>query len=204
MRYAPWNGRRRAAMGTTILKGASALNAHRRLAFPSTVEPIVWTIPGTDSKNGLAHEVLLSGAVIDLLRDLATRHEAECLRINATNRVKRNQTARPASEYVFPSRKTKGPYLEMAVQRLRKRCGFGFTAHDLRRTAAALMADQVCPRTSFRKILNHTEPGVTRRHYNLHAYRSEKRVARETWARYLEAILGTEQTAIGTVVPFRR
>lgn len=176
------------------------------LAFPSKVEPIVWTIPGTDAKNGLAHEVPLSGAVIDLLRDLATSDEAERLRINSTTRVKRNQTARPASEYVFPSRKTKGPYLEIqkAVQRLRKRCGFGFTAHDLRRTAATLMADAGVPENIIPKILNHTEPGVTRRHYNLHAYRSEKRAALETWARYLEALLGTNQTATGTVVPFRR
>ena len=176
------------------------------LAFPSKVEPIVWTIPGTDAKNGLAHEVPLSGAVIDLLRDLVTRDEAERLRINSTTRVKRNQTARPASEYVFPSRKTKGPYLEIqkAVQRLRKRCGFGFTAHDLRRTAATLMADAGVPENIIPKILNHTEPGVTRRHYNLHAYRSEKRAALETWARYLEALPGTNQTATGTVVPFRR
>ncbi len=176
------------------------------LAFPSKVEPIVWTIPGTDAKNGLAHEVPLSGAVIELLRDLATSDEAERLRINSTNRVKRNQNARAASEYVFPSRKTKGPYLEIqkAVQRLRKRCGFGFTAHDLRRTAATLMADAGVAENIIPKILNHTEPGVTRRHYNLHAYRNEKRAALETWARYLEATLGTNQAATGTVVPFRR
>src|SRR3954468_10099899 len=113
------------------------------LAFPSKVEPIVWTIPGTDAKTGLAHEVPLSGAVIDLPRDLATRDEAERLRINSTAGVKRNEAVRPASEYAFPSRKTKGPYLEIekALRRLRKRCGFGFPAHDLRRTAATLMAE---------------------------------------------------------------
>jgi integrase len=176
------------------------------LAFPSKVEPIVWTIPGTDAKNGLAHEVPLSGAVVDLLRDLATRDEAERLRINSTRRAKRTQTERPVSEYVFPSRKTDGPYLEIqkAVQRLRKRSGFSFTAHDLRRTAATMMADAGVPENIIPKILNHTEPGVTRRHYNLHAYRSEKRTALETWARFLDAILLTKQTATATVVPFRR
>ena len=107
---------------------------------------------------------------------------------------------------MFPSRKTKGPYLEIqkAVQRLRKRCGFGFTAHDLRRTAATLMDDAGVPENVIPNILNHTEPGVTRRHYNLHAYRSEKRAALETWARYLEGLLGTNQTATVSVVPFRR
>ena len=84
------------------------------------------------------------------------------------------------------------------------RPGFGFTAHDLRRTAATLMADAGVPENIIPKILNHTEPGVTRRHYNLHAYRSEKRSALETWARYLEASLVTKQAATRTVVPFRR
>lgn len=70
---------------------------------------------------------------------------------------------------MFPSRKTEGPYVEIqkAVQRLRKRSGFGFTAHDLRRTAATLMADSGVPENIIPKILNHTEAGVTRRHYNL-------------------------------------
>jgi hypothetical protein len=48
------------------------------------------------------------------------------------------------------------------------------------------------------------EPGVTRRHYNLHAYRGEKRAALETWARYLEAILANRQPVTPTVVAFRR
>jgi hypothetical protein len=54
------------------------------------------------------------------------------------------------------------------------------------------------------KILNHKDTGVTRRHYNLHAYRSEKRAALDAWARYLEGILGDAQVATGTVVLFRR
>lgn len=176
------------------------------LVFPSKLEPIVWTIPGLDAKNGLAHEVPLSGAVIDLLRDLATHDEAERLRINSTRRAKRNQTERSASGYVFPSRKSKEPYLEIqkAVQRLRRRCGFGFTAHDPRRTAATLMADAGVPENIIPKILNHTESGVTRRHYNLHAYRSEKRAALATWARYVQMILANKQSATGSVVPFRR
>jgi hypothetical protein len=100
--------------------------------LPSKLEAIVWTIPAREAKNGLAHEVPLSGAVIEL------------------------------------------------------------------------MADAGVPENIISKVLNHVEPGVTRRHYNLHAYRSEKRSALETWARYLEAILANKQPATGTVVPFRR
>jgi integrase len=176
------------------------------LTLPSKIEPIVWTIPGTETKNGLAHEVPLSSAVVDLLRDLAMRDEAERLKVNVTDRAKKHQPPRHVSEYVFPSRTTDSPMLEVqkAVQRLRKRCGFGFTAHDLRRTAATLMADSGLPENIIPKILNHTEPGVTRRHYNLHAYRREKRAALEMWARYFQAVLANKHGATGTVVPFRR
>ena len=66
------------------------------------------------------------------------------------------------------------------------------------------MADAGVPENIIPEILNHTEAGVTRRHYNLHAYRNEKRTALEAWARYLEVALATNQTAAGTVVPFRR
>jgi len=144
--------------------------------------------------------------VIELLRDLAKGDEDERVKINTLYRAKKHQPTREASEYVFPSRTRKGPIKEVqkAVQRLRKRCGFKFIAHDLRRTAATLMADAGVPENFIPKVLNHVEPGVTRRHYNLHAYRGEKRAALETWARYLEAILANKQLATGTVVPFRR
>jgi integrase len=176
------------------------------LAFPSRLEPIVWTIPAKEAKNGLAHEVPLSGAVIELLRDLARRDEDERIKINTLYRAKKHQPARQPSEYVFPSRTRNGPIKEVqkAVQRLRKRCGYKFIAHDLRRTAATLMADAGVPENFIPKVLNHVEPGVTRRHYNLHAYRGEKRAALETWARYLEAILANRQPTAATVVQFRR
>ena len=59
----------------------------------------------------------------------------------------------------------------------------------------ALFPENIIP-----KILNHTESGVTRRHYNLHAYRSEKRAALETWARYLQTILANKRSRTGSVV----
>lgn len=144
--------------------------------------------------------------MIELLRDLAIRDEEERIKINTLYRAKKHQQARETSAYVFPSRTRKGPIKEVqkAVQRLRRRCGFQFIAHDLRRTAATLMADAGVPENIISKVLNHVEPGVTRRHYNLHAYRSEKRAALETWARYLDAILANKQPTTGTIVPFRR
>jgi integrase len=95
------------------------------LALPSKLDPVVWTIPGKETKKRLAHEVPLSGAVIELLRDLATRDEKERIKINTLYRAKKHHPARDASEYVFPSRTRKGPIKEVqkAVQRLRSAAG---------------------------------------------------------------------------------
>lgn len=174
-----------------------------RLTSPNA--PTIWTIPGADAKNGLAHEVPLSSAAGDLLRELAPADEAERAKVNTLYRAKKHQPAREASDWVFPSRTTQGPILEVqkAVQRLRTRCGFRFNAHDLRRTAATLMADAGVPENIIPKILNHTERGVTRRHYNLHAYRGEKRAALELWARYLLAVLADQQAKGASVIAFR-
>lgn len=170
------------------------------------VEPAIWTIPASEVKNNQAHEVPLSASAVTLLQALAETHETERRRINEHVRERRHQPLRAASDWVFPSSKTDGPLVETqkAVQRLRTRCGFGFTAHDLRRTAATLMPDAGVQENIIPKILNHKEAGVTRRHYNLHAYRSDKRTALDAWARHLEGILSDEQVATRTVVPFRR
>ena len=170
------------------------------------IEPAIWTIPASEVKNAKAHEVPLSSQVVRLLQELAETDESERRRINAEIREKRHQPLRTPSEWVFPSSKADGPILETqkAVQRLRKRCGFSFTAHDLRRTAATLMPDAGVQENIIPKVLNHKEAGVTRRHYNLHAYRNEKRAALASWATHLEAILTPEQAVNGAVVPFRR
>lgn len=168
------------------------------LVLPSKLEPIVWTIPAKEAKNGLAHEVPLSGAVIQLLRDLANRDEEERIKIN--NRAKKYQTASRAS-MCFRSRTRKGPIKEDSKGGATASQAMRFQVH---RDAATLMADAGVPENFIPKVLNHVEPGVTRRHYNLHAYRGEKRAALETWARYLEAILANKQPTTGTVVPFRR
>lgn len=176
------------------------------LRIASKIRPIVWTLPAREAKNGQAHEVPLSSTAGDLLRKLASADEAERAKINRLYRAKKHQPARDASDWIFPSRTTQGPIIEVqkAVQRLRTRCGFRFNAHDLRRTAATLMADAGVPENIIPKILNHTEPGVTRRHYNLHAYRDEKRAAFELWARYLHAVLHDRPAKRRSVLAFRR
>jgi hypothetical protein len=88
------------------------------LALPSKLDPVVWTIPGKETKKGLAHEVPLSGAAIELLRALATSDEDERIKINTLYRAKKQQPARAASEYVFPSRAVNGFSWFSRVRRL--------------------------------------------------------------------------------------
>ena len=76
-----------------------------------------------------------------------------------------------------------------------------FRGHDLRRTAASLMAGSGVPRLTIGKILNHVERDVTAV-YDRHSYDAEKRVALEQWGRTLTGILAGKPA--GTVVAFTR
>jgi len=76
-----------------------------------------------------------------------------------------------------------------------------FRGHDLRRTAASCMTSDGVSRLVVAKVLNHAERGVTAV-YDRHSYDPEKRVALDTWAGTLAAILARKDVA--KVVPFAR
>ena len=141
-----------------------------------------WTIPTERSKNKLPHRVPLSPPVVEILTGLTTG----------------------ASSWVFPSPTVKDQrirYSTKAMAKVRERSGVDFVAHDLRRTAASMMASAGVNRVVIGKILNHAEPGVTAV-YDRHSYDAEKRSALEAWARLLDGILHNRAPA--RVVPFSR
>ncbi|MEE8587264.1 MAG: tyrosine-type recombinase/integrase [Acidobacteriota bacterium] len=77
-----------------------------------------------------------------------------------------------------------------ACRRLRKRCGFHFTPHDLRRTAASGMAALGTPRDTLSKILNHkSADGSVTAIYDRYDREAEMRRALFAWGSKLEAIL---------------
>jgi integrase len=136
-----------------------------------------WTIPGEKSKNGLAHRVPLSPAVIRIFKDLREKQM-------------RSKT-RKHSLWVFPARHGGGHLttVQKSVERIRERTECkDFTAHDLRRTAASMMTGMGIPRLTVSKILNHVEPGVTAV-YDRHSYDREKREALEAWSRRLQLLV---------------
>jgi integrase len=124
-----------------------------------------WTIPSADSKNKLAHRVPLSAAALAIIEALAT-------------------TATPAAVYVLDGARGRRQQSEAA----RTFTVADFRGHDLRRTAASLMAGGGIPRLVIGKILNHVEKDITAV-YDRHSYDAEKKAALNWWALKLAAIL---------------
>ena len=77
-----------------------------------------------------------------------------------------------------------------------------FTPHDLRRTAATGMARAGVQRFIVARVLGHVDRSVTGI-YDRYEYLDEKRVALDTWARRLTAILESKPPA-ANVVTFAR
>ncbi|QEE37989.1 MULTISPECIES: site-specific integrase [unclassified Methylobacterium] len=131
----------------------------------------LWILPGERTKNGLAHEVPLSAPALTIV---SQRPEVE------------------DRQYLFG--KGKGPFsgYSRAKRALDKRSGVTeWRLHDLRRTAATMMADvlKVQPHV-IEAILNHTSgskasvAGI----YNRAQYRDEKRDALDLWGRYVTGL----------------
>ena len=132
-----------------------------------------WTVPAAKAKNGLSHRVPLSALAQEQLQP----------RREATER------------WLFPSPRGNAPIQVNALSvPLRNNNHFGlerFTPHDLRRTAATMMASMGTDRLTLSKILNHVETGVTSV-YDRATYDREKRRALERWERKLRSIIGGE------------
>ncbi len=137
-----------------------------------------WTIPGESSKNGLPHRVPLTAPVLEILQGLRAIARPDAVHVLEGARGKR-QLSEATARLAIPD----------------------FRGHDLRRTAASQMASAGVPRLVIGKVLNHAESSVTAV-YDRHSYDSEKRVALETWARTLDAILKKRQKP-AAVIQFR-
>jgi integrase len=137
-----------------------------------------WTIPAAQSKNKLSHRVSLSSPAVRIIASLYATADADDTFVIATARGKLQQRL-AARAFALPN----------------------FRGHDLRRTAASLMAGSGVPRLVISKILNHAEPGVTAI-YDRHGYDAEKRIALDGWGRTLTAIVENKKDT--NVVAFAR
>lgn len=147
-----------------------------------------WTLPGARTKNGRPLLVPLSAEALQLIKDAIGRA---------------NDGQDKPSYFVFPSPRSRSqPITAGALSHTMRdvRLALGaprFTAHDLRRSAATIMASERLGISPFLigRLLNHTtETGgaaaVTLQHYALHDYATEKRRALQAWASLLGEIVG--------------
>ncbi len=130
----------------------------------------VWTIPGHVTKNKKEHRVPLPPQAMKIINS----HKAD-------------------SDWVFPSSYgAKTGHINSVVKAGRKLAGAAgvedFRGHDLRRSAATMMAEMGVSEFDIGKVLNHSNDSITSI-YNRHSYDAEKRRALGKWANRLNQIL---------------
>jgi len=140
-----------------------------------------WTIPVLKSKNSKAHRVPLSKLALEVLETQPGIDDGAIFR------------GRRGGRAIRPDK------VSTALHDNLKELGVAhFTVHDLRRTAATLMASVGIDTLVVAAILNHTPSGVTQTVYERYSRDPEKKAALEKWGRHLQAVV-TGQTA-GKVV----
>ncbi len=139
----------------------------------------IWTIPASITKNKNSHRVPLSKQVVEIIKS------------------RKNQAG---SSWIFPSSHGSGRgyvyNVQKAAKKIREEAGVkDFRLHDMRRTAASMMAAMGVFEFNIGKVLNHTNESITSV-YNRHSYDSEKRIALEKWAGRIEQILSGKKAKV--------
>ena len=127
-----------------------------------------WEIPAEHFKSKHSHTVPLSELARSLLNEL------------------RGITGK--TDFLFPSPSLKRPMTAKAPTRALTRLTVGYTVHDLRRTAATLMAEAGIPRFTIARVLGHADRSVTAV-YDRHSYLKETQQALATLGRRIRAII---------------
>jgi integrase len=144
-----------------------------------------WTIPGEYAKNGRAHRVPLVPEAIAIIRaqQAGNQEKEKGTNEQAIERKKNDCVFVGIGGSVRDRAKT-------APSRIARVLKIEFRGHDLRRTAATKMAEAGVPRHHISAVLNHVEDGArVTRVYDRYSYDAEKRIALETWAQWLAAIV---------------
>ena len=135
----------------------------------------MWTIPKERAKNGIAHDVPLSGPAVAVLTSVRRIAGSRGLVFTTTGET-------PVSGFSKIKKRLDASMSDAPP----------WVLHDLRRTAASGMARLGVNLPVIEKVLNHTSGsfgGVTGV-YQRHHFADEKRVALETWAKHVDSIIG--------------
>jgi integrase len=141
-----------------------------------------WTIPGEFVKNAHGHRVYLNETAREVLKAVPRAERAVWVfpksYMGDYKHVGRRLAQRTRANIVTEP-KAEGKARDRADVR----------GHDLRRTAASLMASGGVPRFVISQLLNHSEEKNITSVYDRYSYDAEKRAAMEFWNRQLSAVL---------------
>jgi integrase len=141
-----------------------------------------WTIPAAYVKNALGHRVYLNETARELLEGVPRADGAVWVfpkSFMGDYKHVGRRLAQGTRANIVAAPKAKG----------KARAKADIRGHDLRRTAASLMASGGVPRFVISRILNHSEEKDITSVYDRYGYDAEKRAAMEFWGRELTAIL---------------
>lgn len=147
-----------------------------------------WTIPAEFVKNAHGHRVYLNAMARKLLAAVPRDDRAVWVFpksfLGDYKHVGR-RLAQSTRANIVARNQTEGSARDRADIR----------GHDLRRTAATLMASGGVPRFVISRILNHSEEKDITSVYDRYSYDAEKKTAMEFWNRQLTAILKGKSVA---------
>jgi integrase len=140
----------------------------------------LWTIGGERTKNGISHEVPLSGMALEILESIPRFEGGDHLfstdwgvsPVNGFSRAKERLDREMLAEL-----KAEG------IDTLRD-----FVFHDLRRSARTGFGALPVPDNIKELVINHA-PSSLHRTYDLHSYRDEKRRCLDLWAAHLRDVV---------------
>ena len=144
-----------------------------------------WTIPGEFVKNAHGHRVFLNETARKILAGVPKRKKPKKAvwvfpkSLMGDYKHVGRRLAQSTRANIVAEPKTNGKARDRADIR----------GHDLRRTAASLMASGGVPRFVISRILNHSEEKDITSVYDRYSYDAEKRAAMEFWNRQLAAVL---------------
>jgi integrase len=144
-----------------------------------------WTLPKERTKADRAHRVPLVPEAVAILQAI--------------------QDGPHDPVFVFRGGRIGKPInnLGKALRRVRKRSGVAFWLHDLRRTAASIMASLGVAQLVIGRTLNHADGSVTAKHYALYQYDHEKRDGLLRLETRLLAVINDGEQQISNVIELR-
>ncbi|MEX0719948.1 MAG: tyrosine-type recombinase/integrase [Balneolaceae bacterium] len=138
----------------------------------------IWTIPKEKAKNGLETDVPLS----DMVKEI----------------VKKLKPITGKSKWVFESTRIEGQPLssvKKTTEKIQEETSVSdFQLHDLRRTLATNLEENLVDQIVIQKILNHQVEGVTGKHYQWYNYNDKKLEALNRWSWRVKSIVSAEKT----------